>query len=81
MQIKELEHELDEVREAARKYEEGVSGFSQEEDLELMDSQVIISFVNENKLMHPPVESRLKCLSCVACIFTRNIQSFTFVNS
>jgi len=62
LQIKELEHELEEVREAARKYEEGVSGLSQEEDLELMDSQVIISFVNESKVMHPPlvtpVESR-----------------------
>lgn len=31
------------MREAAQKYEEDISGLSQEEDLELMDSQVLIS--------------------------------------
>ena len=40
LQIKELEHELEEVRMAAEKYEEDVSGASQDEDVELMDSQV-----------------------------------------
>lgn len=40
MQIKELERELEEVRMAAEKYEEDVSGASQDEDVELMDSQV-----------------------------------------
>lgn len=39
-EIKELEHELDEVRKAAEKYEDDVSGASQDEDVELMDSQL-----------------------------------------
>ncbi|RMX38379.1 hypothetical protein pdam_00005515 [Pocillopora damicornis] len=38
--IRELEHDLDEVRNAAAKYEEDVSGASQDENVELMDSQV-----------------------------------------
>ncbi len=40
IQIKELEHELEEVRNAAEKYEEEISGASQDENVELMDSQV-----------------------------------------
>ena len=40
LQIRELEHELEEVRKAAEKYEEDISGASQDQDVELMDSQV-----------------------------------------
>ncbi|KAL9972949.1 hypothetical protein ACROYT_G019349 [Oculina patagonica] len=39
-EIKELEHELEEVRNAAEKYEEEISGASQDENVELMDSQL-----------------------------------------
>ncbi|PFX28551.1 Structural maintenance of chromosomes protein 1A [Stylophora pistillata] len=39
-EIRELEHDLEEVRNAAAKYEEDVSGASQDENVELMDSQV-----------------------------------------
>lgn len=48
LQIRELEHELEEVRKAAEKYEEDISGASQDQDVELMDSQVWpkISFDN-----------------------------------
>ena len=52
VQIKELESELDEVRKAADKYEEDVSGSSQDRDVELMDSQVF-------ELLHILVTSAL----------------------
>jgi len=40
LKIKELEYELEEVRSAAEKYEEEILGASQDENVELMDSQV-----------------------------------------
>ncbi|XP_020611608.1 structural maintenance of chromosomes protein 1A-like isoform X1 [Orbicella faveolata] len=39
-EIKELEYELEEVRSAAEKYEEEILGASQDENVELMDSQL-----------------------------------------